>query len=92
MALCIPLVGVKNSSAVAIDEAKLSKGEQLRRKRYGDRAVELLRRAAAGGFPGLDVLRSDTDLDSIRDRSDFQSLIDEVEKKIPEGVTSGREP
>jgi tetratricopeptide (TPR) repeat protein len=81
VALSIPLIGVKNGSVAEVDVSKLSKGDQLRRKRYGDRAVELLRRAALEGFPDLDVLRSDTDLDPIRDQPDFQTLMDEVEKK-----------
>ncbi len=81
VALSIPLIGVKNGSVAEVDFSRLSKGDQLRRKRYGDRAVELLRRAALEGFPDLDVLRSDTDLDPIRDRPDFQTLMDDVEKK-----------
>ncbi len=81
VALSVPLIGVKNGSVAEVDVSKLSKGDQLRRKRYGDRAVELLRRAALEGFPDLDVLRSDTDLDPIRDQPDFQTLMDEVEKK-----------
>ena len=79
--LSIPLIGAKNGSVDAVDSSKLSKADQLRRQRYGDRAIELLREASLEGFPDLDVLRSDTDLDSIRDRPDFQSLIDEIEKK-----------
>ena len=85
VALSIPLIGVKNGSADSIDISKLGKGDQLRRTRYGDRAVELLRRAARRGFLKLDTLQSDTDLDPIRDRPDLQLLIGEVEKK-----TAGR--
>ena len=81
VALSIPLIGVKNGSVDVVDFSKLSKADQLRRKRYGDRAIELLRQASLEGFPDLDVLRSDTDLDPIRDRPDFQTLVDEVEKK-----------
>jgi eukaryotic-like serine/threonine-protein kinase len=79
--LSIPLIGAKNGLVDAVELSKLSKGDQLRRSRYGDRAIELLRQAALEDFPGLDVVRSDTDLDSIRDRPDFQMLMDEVEKK-----------
>ena len=81
VALSIPLIGAKNGSVDAVDSSKLSKVDQLRRQRYGDRAIELLREASLEGFPDLDVLRSDTDLDPLRDRPDFQTLIDEVEKK-----------
>jgi tetratricopeptide (TPR) repeat protein len=83
VALSIPLIGVKNGTAEVVDNSKLTKGDQLRRKRYGDRAVEVLHQAVKGGFLDLDVLRSDNDLDPIRDRPDFQSLIEEVEKKTP---------
>jgi eukaryotic-like serine/threonine-protein kinase len=84
VALSIPLIGMKNGTAKSVDISKLSKGDQLRRKRYGDRAVEALRTAAKAEFLDLDILRSDTDLDPIRDRPDFQSLMDEVEKKAGE--------
>ena len=78
IALCIPLIGVKNGSGDMVDVSKLSKGDLLRRERYGNRAVELLHRAWEGGFLDLDILQSGTDLDSIRDRSDFQLLMDEI--------------
>ncbi len=81
VALSIPLIGAKNGSVDAVDFSKLSKADQLRRQRYGDRAIELLHEASLEGFPDLDVLRSDTDLDPLRDRPDFQTLINEVEKK-----------
>ena len=83
VALSVSLIGVKNGSIDVVDISKLNKGDQLRRKRYGDRAIELLRRAVDGGFPDLDTIRSDTDLDPIRDRPDFQSFVEEVEKKTP---------
>jgi len=79
LALCIPLIGMKNGSHATSDVLKLSKGDQLRRQMYSDRAVEVLRRAVAGGFPDAEILQSDTDIDSIRDRSDFQALIKDVE-------------
>jgi eukaryotic-like serine/threonine-protein kinase len=82
VALSIPLIGVKNSTVDVVDISKLSKGDQLRRERYGNRAVELLHQAVDGGFVRLDILRSDPDLDPVRDRPDFQSLIDEVERKM----------
>jgi len=81
IALSIPLIGVKNGSIDSVDVSKLSKGDQLRRKRYGNRAIEILHRAFEEGLLDLNVLQSDIDLEPIRDRSDFQSLIGEVEKK-----------
>ncbi|MFI5459133.1 MAG: protein kinase [Isosphaerales bacterium] len=80
LALCIPLIGTKNGSQGTLDTLKLSKGDQRRRQVYGDRAVEVLRRAVGGGFPTAETLQSDTDIDSIRDRADFQALIKDVEE------------
>ena len=84
IAPCIPLIGVKAGSETGIDISRLSKGDQLRRQRYGDRAIELLRKAVGGGFLDLETLRSDTDLDPIRDCADLQLLIDELENKTAE--------
>ncbi len=85
IALSIPLIGVKNGSTDTIDSSKLSKNDQLRRGRYGDRAVDVLHRAMIGGILNLDILQSDTDLNPIRDRPDFQDLIKEAEKKMADG-------
>jgi tetratricopeptide (TPR) repeat protein len=79
VALCIPLIGLKGGSQDAIDTVKLSKDDQLRRQRYGDRAVDALRRATDGGFASAEYLQSDSDLDAIRDRNDFQDLMNAVE-------------
>src|SRR5262249_52527505 len=80
VALCIPLIGAKTGSEGTLKVAGLSPSEQELRKRYGDRAMGVLRRAAHGGFVNLEILQSDTDLDPIRERPDFQELIQEVEK------------
>jgi len=80
VALSIPLIGLKNGSQATLDTLKLSKSDQLRRQVYGDRAVEVLRRAVAGGFLNAEILQSDPDIDSIRDRADFQALIRNVEE------------
>ena len=60
----------------------MTKDERFRRKLYGDRAVDLLRRAVKGGFADVEVLQSDTDLDPLRDRPDFQELIKTLEKEL----------
>ena len=83
IALSVSLIGMKNGSIDVVDTSKLNKGDQLRRQRYGDRAIELLHRAVEEGFPDLDTIRSDTDLDPLRDRPDFESFVQEVEKKMP---------
>jgi tetratricopeptide (TPR) repeat protein len=78
VALCIPLIGAKNGAP--LEMLKLSKADQLRRQRYGDRAIELLKNATSSGFLNSEILGSDTDLDSIRNRPDFQKLAEELDK------------
>jgi non-specific serine/threonine protein kinase/serine/threonine-protein kinase len=80
LALCIRLIGMKIGSENSPASANLSKSDQRRRQVYGDRAVEVLRRAVANGFPNAETLQVDADIDSIRDRSDFQSLKKNVEE------------
>ncbi len=75
VALCIPLIGARPGSSEAVDPESLSKGDRFRRQKYGDRAMELLRRAVRGGLVNLEILQSDTDLDAIRSRTDFEELI-----------------
>jgi non-specific serine/threonine protein kinase/serine/threonine-protein kinase len=81
LALCIPLIGAQNGTEGTLDAGGLSPADRSRRKHYGDRAVEVLRRATRGGFVNLEILRADTDLDPLRGRPDFQQLIREVETK-----------
>ena len=80
LALGVSVIGAANGTQGTLDVNKLSKGDRFRREKYGDRAIQLLRRAIRGGFLNLDVLESDTDLDAIRGRADFQDLLKEVEE------------
>ena len=87
IALSIRLIGVKNGSEDTVALSKLSKADLLRRERYSERAIELLRRAVREGpleFD-VDVLQSDTDLDALRDLPDFQRLLDEIDGKTTGG-------
>ena len=86
IALCIRLVGVKNGVADSLDASKLSKADLLRRERYASRAVELLKKAVKEGLLDFDVLQSDADLDPLRDRPDFQSLIKEGEEEAADAT------
>ena len=88
VALCIPLVGVKQGAQGTAQE--LSKGDQLRRQLYGDRAIEALRRAADGGFLNPQSLQGDTDLNSLRARADFQVLMKALEEKNATAGNSSR--
>jgi non-specific serine/threonine protein kinase/serine/threonine-protein kinase len=81
IALSVRLVGVKSGSSDTIDPLKLSKADQLRRQRYSSRAIELLRGTAREGTLDPDVLQSDTDLDPLRERPEFEAFVNEVRAK-----------
>jgi tetratricopeptide (TPR) repeat protein len=80
-ALAIRLLGVKNGGGEIIELSKLSKSDLIRRERYASRAIELLRRSARDGSVDFDALQSNADLDPLRDRPDFQALLDEFREK-----------
>jgi hypothetical protein len=44
-------------------------------KRYATHAVKLLKHAAEKGYRDVVHIKQDTDLDSIRNRPDFQGLV-----------------
>jgi eukaryotic-like serine/threonine-protein kinase len=85
-AQCVSLIGLKDQSKAAGSPiTEPSKGDQLRRQIYSDRAIASLRRANRAGFLDTDSLQSNTDFDSIRHRPDFQALVKEVEDKPATG-------
>ncbi|MFO0936326.1 MAG: hypothetical protein U0798_07435 [Gemmataceae bacterium] len=55
-----------------------------RKAAYSDRAVALLRQAIAIGFNDIKQLKTDSDLDTLRSRKDFQSLLADLEQKFPQ--------
>jgi serine/threonine protein kinase len=82
LSLAIPLVGTsdraKHSAGIT---PKFSAEIQRRRRVFGNRAMAALRRAVSGGFLTGDNLQSEADLASLRDRSDFQMLMQELAKE-----------
>ena len=50
---------------------------------YVDRAMELLATAVKAGYKDAAHLKADTDLDSLRDRADFRSLVADLERRFP---------
>jgi serine/threonine protein kinase len=48
---------------------------------FADQAMLNLRRAIAAGYQNLHSLKTDTDLDALRSRPDFQKLLQELEAK-----------
>ena len=55
----------------------------LRAEQYARRAVALLRQAAQKGFRDIAHLKKDTDLDGLRQRTDFQQVLVDLEAKAP---------
>ncbi len=80
------------SSTAAESDPKLSPADRSRLKaRYADRAMDLLRDAAARGYGHPVAMRADHDLDPLRARDDFRKLIADLEaqQKVA-GGPSGR--
>ena len=50
---------------------------------YADTAMELLRKAVRAGWRDHAHMRTDAHLDALRERSDFQKLLAELEAKFP---------
>ena len=55
---------------------------------YGDVAMKLLRDAARKGYRDVVHLKKDTDLDSLRQREDFQMLVVERKGKGKEAMAA----
>jgi tetratricopeptide (TPR) repeat protein len=67
------------SAAAGRDEA-LSPADRARRKaHHAERAMELLRKAVAMGYRHPAAMRTDHDLDALRDRDDFRKLLADLE-------------
>jgi tetratricopeptide (TPR) repeat protein len=72
LARCVPL---------AEKDAKLPEAKRKElAKKYGDRAVELLRQAVAKGYRDAGPLRKDPAFAPLRSRADFQKVQAELEK------------
>ncbi len=79
---CIPLIGAKNRTTDSGRAAQeISKGDRLRQRVYGDRAIAALRRAIQTSRFTAETLETERDLDALHERSDFREVIKEVEKK-----------
>jgi hypothetical protein len=70
------LAQLPNSRAAFLDRAVASRKTVDRKKEYADRAVELLARAVKAGYKNAEQLAKDRDLDPIRERADFEKLVD----------------
>jgi tetratricopeptide (TPR) repeat protein len=68
----------------AIASAKIADKKQ----EHADRAMELLQQAVKAGFTDAAHMAKDTDLDPLRDRDDFQELLDSLLK--PQSIGSSK--
>jgi hypothetical protein len=50
-----------------------------KQREYADRAMELLHQAVQAGYNSAVHMKQDSDLDSLREREDFQKLVAELE-------------
>jgi tetratricopeptide (TPR) repeat protein len=70
LSLCMPIVGQEKDPIKGDAEA--------RRRSIGDRAMEVLKESVAAGFKEVEHMKVDTDLDPLRDREDFRTLLREL--------------
>jgi tetratricopeptide (TPR) repeat protein len=69
-------------AAAAEKDATLAEpARQEEARGLADRAVRTLRKAVAGGFANVATLRTDSDLDPLRERDDFKALLAELAAK-----------
>jgi tetratricopeptide (TPR) repeat protein/tRNA A-37 threonylcarbamoyl transferase component Bud32 len=72
------------ASGAVHKDAKLAAAEREQlAEPYADRAIELLRQAAAKGYQDVAQLKRDKDLDALRARPGFQKLLADLEKPTP---------
>src|SRR5262249_15277601 len=70
------------SVRLALDGEKLDeKRQKAMASQYGDRVVELMRKAMATGFQDAEAVRKAPEFEAVRDRDDFKKLLEEMGKK-----------
>lgn len=67
------------AQVIGDDPEGLSPEEERERRQRNDRAMDVLRRAVEAGYVRMENLEHDSDLDGLRDRDDFRSLIGSLE-------------
>jgi tetratricopeptide (TPR) repeat protein/predicted Ser/Thr protein kinase len=71
----------RGAALAAKDDSLSEEDRKTTAASYGDRAVELLRKAKAAGFKDARALRQADEFATLRDRPDFQRLLKEMEGK-----------
>ncbi|MFO0890896.1 MAG: hypothetical protein U0790_17355 [Isosphaeraceae bacterium] len=90
LALCISLFGAGADTPPPDDEAALNPADKLRRQVYGKRAVAALAHAVNEGVTNLDLYQTDDDLDSLRDRPDFQKILKDLSSRTDDPTPHAR--
>jgi hypothetical protein len=73
LSLCVPIVAKHDK----LDATQRKEAAQF----YGDAAMKLLRDAVSKGYKDVAHVKKDTDLDPLRQRDDFRTLVAELEGK-----------
>jgi serine/threonine protein kinase len=73
LSLCIPAVDTNRHADQSQRQAAV--------RFYGDHALTMLRDAVSKGWTDAAHMRTDTDLDAVRERDDFKKLLDELGKR-----------
>jgi tetratricopeptide (TPR) repeat protein len=74
LAQCMPIVENDDKLAAARRQAEIAF--------YADQAIAMLRDALAKGYNDADHLQTDKDLDPLRSREDFKTMVAELEAKV----------
>jgi hypothetical protein len=75
---CVRAISSELSSTYSPSDTRHGADQQ---QRLGDRAMDALGRGISAGFNNISQIEKDTDLDSLRSRSDFQTLLSEMRSK-----------
>lgn len=79
------------TQAIAVvekDEKLPTAKRTVQAQAYGDRAMDMLRRASANGYQDVPRLEKDTDLDPLRRRQDFRKLLEQLRSPKARGANS----
>lgn len=75
-----------NSACVFALCSAASQVDEAQRQKYANRAMELLHQAIKAGWKDAVHIQKDSDLESLRDREDFKTLVEQLEALLPEVV------
>ena len=74
LAQCMPIVEKDDKLAAAKRQAEIAF--------YADQAMAMLRDALAKGYKDAEHMQTDKDLDPLRSRDDFKTVVAELEAKV----------